>query len=707
MPATLSSRFSLLLTIALVSVGIFMTGAFVLFSQTGVHGTIAREINDAQDLTSDIEPPPLYLIEAMVTIHELDRALDRAPSLARFTQLKQRYEASEKEWSVRLRTHQAAEQQAFATLTRSAHDFFAAVERELMPMVQRNDQAGISAALNGSLTKTFEHHHEQVLRMMKLLGEARRNAEDRAHHVEWVTGSIMVVVVIALLLVGQGLVKIRMTHQRQLREREAHFRQLSEASFEGIGISENGVLVDANPQLVRMLGYTTVSDIIGRKLSDFIAQSCLSEFLTRIVAQNEQDYEVMLRRLDGSEIYAEVRPRYCQIEDRKLRVSSIRDITQRKKSEQELLRHRDHLEELIVERTGELERISKEAERLQHEAESARNGAIDALQEARRMEVSYLNAKDAAEAANRAKSEFLASMSHEIRTPLNAVLGYAQLLARDQRLAPDQLRAVQVINRSGSHLLALISDILDMSRIESGRSTAHPEDFDLRDLLDNLKSLFLIRARDKRLDLSLDVADVLPQFVRSDQRMLRQIMMNLLSNAVKFTTRGSVEILADKVEGQLTISVRDSGPGIAAEDLAQLFQPFVQVRAGRGQHEGSGLGLAISRGFARTIGGDIMAASEVGHGSNFTVRIPLVVAERSTRMASSGREVIGLAPGSVPPRILIAEDHLDNQRLLCDLLGAAGLEVRAVHDGAAAVECCREGILTWCGWISTCPCWTD
>ena len=295
-----------------------------------------------------------------------------------------------------------------------------------------------------------------------------------------------------------------------------------------------------------------------------------------------------------------------------------------------------------------------------------------------------------AESANRTKGEFLASMSHEIRTPLNAVLGYAQMLARDPALGAGHRSAVATINRSGEHLLALITDILEMSRIEAGRSTCDAEDFDLPALLEDLRSLFLLRARDKGLALSVALAPGLPRYLRSDQRKLRQVLVNLLANAVKFTATGAITVSAEHAAGRLRVAVRDSGPGIAPDELAPLFQPFVQVGPGRGRVGGSGLGLAISRGFARTLGGDLTVESVVGQGSTFTVTVPAAVVDQAERVVAARREVVGLAPGQAPPRVLVAEDHPDNQRLLCELLTGAGLEVRAVGDGAAAVAAARD-----------------
>jgi len=470
--------------------------------------------------------------------------------------------------------------------------------------------------------------------------------------------------------------------EERLRESELRFRSLANAAMEGIMIHEQGVILDANQIFARMFGYERPEELIGvNSLQALLTPESRAHIEQRMARSEEGAFEVIAVRRDGSTFVMQTDSRSIRYQGHAARVVSCRDVTERKARDDELEDYRTHLEELVENRTAELQRAHLEAE-------GARLAAVDALGEARRLESSYLTAKLSAERANQAKSAFLSSMSHEIRTPLNAVLGYAQLLTRDHTLSEPQRKAVEVINRSGEHLLALINDILDMSRLEAGHTTCNPEDVDLHGLLDNIKSMFLQRARDKGLRLALEIAPDLPQFVRLDQRKLRQILLNLLSNAVKFTTAGEIVVAALMGEGHLRVTVKDTGCGIASQDLPRLFQPFIQTQSASRGGEGSGLGLALSRGFAEVMGGSLSALSVPQQGTTLTLLVPCVAVSWSVRQAPR-REVIGLAPGQQAPTLLVAEDHAESRGLLVQVLAAAGCAVQAVSDGQAALEACR------------------
>ncbi len=341
------------------------------------------------------------------------------------------------------------------------------------------------------------------------------------------------------------------------------------------------------------------------------------------------------------------------------------------------------LETRVAERTSSLQAEVRErrlAEDRLRQQEAELRHAADALQEA----------KTVAEHASQAKGEFLASMSHEIRTPLNAVLGYAQLLVRESGLTAQQRRAAEVINRSGDHLLALINDILDMSRIESGAVQVESAPVSIEQLFDNLHGLFAMRAAEKGLRLDFPPLGGLPLGIRTDQRKLHQILFNLLSNAVKFTAIGAVtlDVAYDRARSLLTVTVSDTGPGISAAERGHLFQAFVQTRTGRASGQGTGLGLAISSGFAHLLGGELAVATAAGGGSRFTLTIPAPEDATAPARALPQRHAIGIAPGSQRPSILVVEDQPESREVIQELLQTIGCEVQVAADGASGVAAC-------------------
>lgn len=307
-------------------------------------------------------------------------------------------------------------------------------------------------------------------------------------------------------------------------------------------------------------------------------------------------------------------------------------------------------------------------------------------------------AKEAAESANKAKSIFLSNMSHELRTPLSVILGFAQLLSYSDLLTAHQQQYLDAISRSGEHLLMLINDVLEMSKIEAGRIVLNEADVDLYAVICTLQQMFQFKAESKGLQLMVEHFSDLPQYIRTDESKLRQVLVNLLGNAVKFTQTGAIvlRIQCQPDTATLHFAVSDTGIGIALEERDRIFEPFVQTEAAQQfdpgatplhAQDGTGLGLAISRRFVQLLGGDIWLESQVGSGSTFHFTIQVQVAEGDdTLIQSNHRQVIGVEPGQPTYRILIVEDKLENRQLLVELLRPTGFEVQEAINGQDAIE---------------------
>ncbi len=435
--------------------------------------------------------------------------------------------------------------------------------------------------------------------------------------------------------------------EQALRESESEYRGIFETALEGIFRSTpEGRLLAVNPAMARMHGYATPEEMVA-SITDLAVQIYADpQDRARILASLARtgwvhNFEYQARRKDGQLIWVLLSGRTVTDSSGNLLYyqGTCLDITEHK-----------HMAELQA-------------------------------------------AKAQAEIANRAKSVFLANMSHEIRTPMNAILGFAQLMLRDSAITPEQRANLETIDRNGEYLLALLNDVLELSKIEARRATLKLAPCDLRQLVANVRSTFAARIAAKGLAFAAEIAPDLPAAVLADEGKIRQILVNLLGNAVKFTETGTITLRLralpqDREHWLVQAEIEDTGPGIAPHELDRLFQQFEQTATGRRAGSGTGLGLAISREFARMMEGDIAVRSAEGRGSVFTVtlRLGAVAGEPARPRAAAPPHVLRLAPGQPPCSLLVVDDQEDSRRLLLSLLRSVGFAVETASNGVEAVS---------------------
>jgi PAS domain S-box-containing protein len=474
-----------------------------------------------------------------------------------------------------------------------------------------------------------------------------------------------------------------------IQEREENLRQVSalqsaildNAAYVIISTTEGGLVTTYNPAAERMLGYTSGEVIDKQTPALWHDAEEVKQYAQRLSEELDEEIE------PGFEVFT-ARPKRNLPEENEwtfickngkrvpvlLTITALQDgagqiigfvglaydLTERKRAREQLQRHKDELEHTVQQRTHEL-----------------------------------MLARDAAEAANRAKSVFLANMSHELRTPLNAILGFSSLIGRDADLSSSQRQNIEIINRSGEHLLTLINDVLEIAKIEAGKLQLEISSFDFSSMVRDVVDMMRLRAQGKGLQLVLEMASECPRYLEGDEARLRQILINLVGNAVKFTEKGSVIVRfsTQSHEGlQLLIEVEDTGPGISEKERKHLFKPFVQL-AERGEQKGTGLGLSITKQFVELMKGNISVESAKGKGSLFRIELPITPTDHvdvATPEMEYVNEIVGLEPGQPKYRIIIAEDQRENQLLLQKLMIEIDLEVKLADNGEQCVEIFHE-----------------
>jgi PAS domain S-box-containing protein len=471
----------------------------------------------------------------------------------------------------------------------------------------------------------------------------------------------------------------RLVHE--LAASEKRYRELVEHLREVIfECDRSGSLIFLNQAWTEILGHP-VSDSLGRSIAEFICEEDREAGTAPVIGPGKssarEPKELRFCHRNGDVVWLELSVR--TVDDGRI-VGSLYNINDRKRAREELQKAYDQLEARVEERTAALTETNRHLQREIAEREQA--------------EAALLQAKEAAEAATRAKSEFLAKMSHELRTPMNAIIGFSRLVMRRCRdiLPSKQYENLEKILISAERLLALINDILDLSKVEAGRTEVHPVTFPLEPLLETCLRMVEPMVKAEKLRLLKQVDANLPSLT-TDKERLQQILINLLSNAVKFTDNGTIAISARKHRGEIMISVADTGIGIPAHALDRIFEEFHQVDGGTTrQYGGTGLGLSISRHFARLLGGDIRVHSAPGVGSTFTVTVPIDYrAGHLNDDTDSSPEDNVVAEAVIDQKIvLVIDDDPNVIYLLRENLAEAGYHVIGATSAEEGREKARE-----------------
>lgn len=463
----------------------------------------------------------------------------------------------------------------------------------------------------------------------------------------------------------------RLRLEQDLRDSEALHRAVVDTAVNGIAIiDEDGIVQVFNPACERMFGYAA-DEVVGRNICMLMPAPHAENhdaYLSRYARTGERRItgigrEVHGRRKDGRTFPLDLSVGEALAGGRRVFVGILRDISRQKAYEEALERSQADLSA----RVEEVTRLAEEAGR----------------------------AREEAEAASQMKSEFLAAMSHEIRTPMSGVLGMVDALDASG-LTADQARMTTIIRQAGEDLVAILSNILDLSKIEAGRMKLEPERIALSDILDHARDLWGPRLRSKGLTFRIEDGGCGAQVVEVDARRLKQILSNLVGNAWKFTDAGEIVLSVSATDQGadrmlLRFSVRDSGIGIAKSRQDELFRPYSQISAMRNRrHGGTGLGLSIARKLTEAMGGEIGVESRKGDGATFWFTVAASRVAAATGRKADTAPATAERPHHAGLRVLVAEDNRTNQKVIGTLLQLAQIRTRIVDNGAEAVAALQE-----------------
>jgi PAS domain S-box-containing protein len=544
----------------------------------------------------------------------------------------------------------------------------------------RSAGGALATLLTGGLQYGSEADDSLRKPIDRLRSETRRELDrherlaDSSHVVMFVILLLGSVVELAFAVAAAGVVRRDIAERRRATEAVLHSERVLR-SFYDSGVTMMGIVELLDDDIVHVSDNSATGEYFGRdpaqmagmRASEMGApRPCIDVWISKYRESLQRSAPVQFefegKMASGHRWFSAVvcpiqpgspsgRPRFSYV--------SL-DVTARKQAEEALRRH---AEELTVAKET-LERQSADLEK----------------------------AREAADAANEAKSNFLANMSHEIRTPMTAVLGYSDLLAEPRRTDAERGEWVGVIRRNARHLIELINDILDLSKIEANRMTLESVPCDPAQVIGDVIAMMHPRASDKKIRLHLDFETPLPRSVRSDPLRLRQVLVNLIGNAIKFTEAGEVAVSVACDAQRMHIAVRDTGIGMSADQIARLFRPFTQAdNSTTRRFGGTGLGLTISQRLIQLMNGALTVQSERGMGSLFRIDLPVVPVQAGecSELSKSAPGDAESAPGeliSLRGLILLAEDAPDTQRLMAFLLRRAGAEVTVVSNGCAALD---------------------